>query len=226
MAIEVTDETIRQLTQEWAETLPDQYPESPRPHRFSLRFYWKMRPILRQAQRQETGPVLYRGVRFATALLVAALMTVTVAMAIPAIRERVFQMVREIHERYSHIYYEQVGEDVDFGEFVPYHITYIPEGFTLVEDRTTEISHRQHFENEEGLAIGFDQVRIDRDAFSIDTEDDEPVRIMLNGEQPAWHLDNGLLQVIYWDDGTYSFHVSTNLSPEESIKIAESSAPK
>lgn len=226
MAAQVSDETIRQLTQDWVATLPDQYPEPKRPHRFSLRFHWKMRSILRQARKQEAGPVFYRGMRFAAAVLVAALMTFTVAMAVPAVREKVFQMVREVHKQYSRISYEQVGGDEEFGEFVPYSITYVPEGFTLEEDRISEISHNQTYFNEEGLAIGLDQTRIDRASFSIDTEDDEPVQIMLNGDQPAWYLDNGTLQVIYWDDGTYSFHVATNLSKEESIKVAESVAPK
>lgn len=226
MSIEVTDEMIRQLTQEWAETLPDQYPEPARPHRFSLRFYWKMRPILRQAWEQETSPVLYRGVRFATALLVAALMTVTVAMAVPAIRERIFQMVRELHEKYSHIYYEQVEGDEDFGEFVPYRITYIPDGFTMEEDRTTEISHNETYFNEQGLVIALDQMRIDKATFDIDTEKVEPVEILLNGNQPAWYLGNPSLKVIYWNDGTYSFVVVAHLSKEELIKIAESVSEK
>lgn len=230
MAIEVTDGLIRQLTREWVATLTDQYPEPARPHRFSLQFHWKMRPILRQAGKLEAEPVRYRGARFAAALLVAALLTATVAMAVPVVRERVYQMVWEVYEKYSRIHYEPADggddEDADFGEFVCYYITYIPEGFTLLEDRTTEISHRTHYENEQGVILDFDQVRIDRDAFDIDTEDDEPVRIMLNGNQPAWYLANRTLQVIFWDDGTYSFSVATTLSKEESIKVAESAAPK
>lgn len=221
MAIEVTDGMIRRLTQEWVATLPAQYPEPKHPHRFSLRFHWKMRPILRQARKQETGPVLYHGLRFATAVLVAALMTFTIAMAVPAIRERVFQMVREIHERYSHIYYEQIEGDQDFEDLVPYHLTSIPEGFTLMEDWTSEVFHNEIYVNEEGLIVALDQSRYDMSSFDIDTEKVEPVEILLNGDQPAWYLGNPSLKVIYWDDGTYVFHVSSHLSREELIKIAE-----
>lgn len=220
MAIEVTDEMICRLTQEWVATLPAQYPEPEHPHRFSLRFYRMMRPILRQARRNEAASLPLRGGRLATAFLAAALLTATVAMAVPAVREKVFQMVREVYERYSHIYYEQTDGDTPFEEFVPYHITYIPEGFTIAEERTTNVSHKELFKNEAGELIALDQTRIDREAFSIDTENVEPEEVILGDNQTAWYLGNKTLKIVYWNDGVYSFVVSGHTSKEELLKIS------
>ena len=173
MAVEITDEMIQRLAKTWVASIPLQYPEPKHPHRFSLRFHLKMMPLLHKAKKRAMEPIPHRGRQLAAALLAAALMTVTVAMAVPAIREKVFKMVRDVYEKYSHIHYEQVGpveESPSSEEFTPYHLTYIPEGFSLVEDRTTESSHREQFNNTDGLWIIMNQSWVEEAEFSLDTE--------------------------------------------------------
>ena len=90
---------------------------------------------------KEKTPLPMRGGRMAAALLAAAVMSATVAMAVPEIREKVFQMVREIYEKYSNIHYEQLDESYVAGEFVQYRLTYIPEGFVQTQDQNVGESH-------------------------------------------------------------------------------------
>lgn len=173
---------------------------------------------------KEKTPLPMRGGRMAAALLAAAVMSATVAMAVPEIREKVFQMVREIYEKYSNIHYEQLDESYVAGEFVQYRLTYIPEGFVQTQDQNVGESHYERYKNTDGLAITFSQVRLEKAVFDVDTEKTEPVEIILNGEQTAWYVGNNSWKVLYWDDGEYSFTVSSNLPKEELVKIANSMA--
>ena len=205
MAMEVTDEMLRKLTQEWVNSIPAQYPEPEHPHHFSLRFHLRMLPLFWRAWRMENEkektPLPMRGGRMAAALLAAAVMSATVAMAVPEIREKVFQMVREIYEKYSNIHYDQLDESYVVGE-----------------------SHFEQYRNADGWAIKFSQMRLEKAVFDVDTEKTEPVEIILNGEQTAWYVGNNSWKVLYWDDGEYSFTVSSNLPKEELVKIANSMA--
>ena len=173
---------------------------------------------------KEKTPLPMRGGRMAAALLAAAVMSATVAMAVPEIREKVFQMVREIYEKYSNIHYEQLDESYAAGEFVQYRLTYIPEGFVQTQDQNVGESHFEQYRNADGLAIKFSQMRLEKAVFDVDTEKTEPVEIILNGEQTAWYVGNISWKVLYWDDGEYSFTVSSNLPKEELVKMANSMA--
>ena len=226
MAMEVTDEMLRKLTQEWVNSIPAQYPEPEHPHHFSLRFHLRMLPLFWRAWRMENEkektPLPMRGGRMAAALLAAAVMSATVAMAVPEIREKVFQMVREIYEKYSNIHYEQLDESYAAGEFVQYRLTYIPEGFVQTQDQNVGESHFERYKNTDGLAITFSQVRLEKAVFDVDTEKTEPVEISLNNNQIAWYVGNNSWKVLYWDNGEYSFMVGSHLTKEELVKIANS----
>lgn len=226
MAMEVTDEMLRKLTQEWVNSIPAQYPEPEHPHHFSLRFHLRMLPLFWRAWRMENEkektPLPMRGGRMAAALLAAAVMSATVAMAVPEIREKVFQMVREIYEKYSNIHYEQLDESYVAGEFVQYRLTYIPEGFVQTQDQNVGESHFEKYKNADGLTIKFSQLRLEKAVFDIDTENVEPVEISLNNNQIAWYVGNNSWKVLYWDNGEYSFIVGSHLTKEELVKIANS----
>lgn len=227
MAMEVTDEMLRKLTQEWVNSIPAQYPESEHPHHFSLRFHLRMLPLFWRAWRMENEkektPLPLRCGRMAAALLAAAVMSATVAMAVPEIREKVFQMVREIYEKYSNIHYDQLDESYVAGEFVQYRLTYIPEGFVQTQDQNVGESHFEQYKSPDGsMTIKYRQVRLENAVFDVDTEKIEPVEIILNGEQTAWYVGNSSWKVLYWDDGEYSFTVSGDLQKEELVKIANS----
>lgn len=242
MARQVTDEMLRALVREWVMTLPAQYPEEGRPRRFSLRFRRKMWPILRAARREEGKEALsplFRPGRFGLALVAAALLTATVAMAFPAVRERVFRMVWEYQGDHTRIYYEEVAEDgappsegpegaegAEEQAFTLYRFSYIPEGFALEEYTVIGASsHHETFFNEEGLGIALDQERLGGTGVTGMTGHREPEEIFLNGVQRAWYVEQTAFRSIHWDDGEYSFGVLTYLSREETIKIAESLVP-
>ena len=152
-----------------------------------------MERLCREAERE--GPRSQGGFHWSTrtaAALLAAVLGTTVAMA--AVYH--FRMVRVDHEKYSNIRYEQVEDGYIPGEFVAYHITYIPEGFTQTQDRTTGTEHQETYVNVEGKGIRLRQLRIDIADLDIDTEKVKPVEILLNGTQRVWYLGNQSIKVV------------------------------
>lgn len=235
MSIEVTDELIQKLTEEWLDTLPERYPLKPKhPYRFSPGFSLKMRWLCHKADwdyacgkdLSHFGEVqrIHWTKRTAAALLAAALGT-TVAMAYAV---RYFQMVREDHEKYSSVFYRQIEEGYIPEEFVCYTLGYVPEGYILNQEVTIGEFHEEVYcnaENESAVLV-FHQIRIDQATVDIDTEKMAPVEIQLNDHQQAWYLDNPSRKIVYWDDGKYFFQVSGELPKVELVKIANSISQK
>ena len=224
----ISDEMLVRLTIQWEANLEENYPLHPEtPHVFSERFCRKMEKLLRQAARTPGQQRAIRwGKRTAAALVAAALLTFTVAMAVPELRARFFQMVRDVYEKYSTIRYEEVESGYVPGEFVECEMGYVPEGFTLIQNRVTERSKNQRYTGPNGFRIFFNQVRLDKTVFALDTEKVDAEKIILSGDRIAWYLDNETLNVIYWDNEEYSFRISSHLPKEELIKMAESTNMK
>lgn len=221
MKTKVTNEFISQLTREWVATLPYRYPlDRENPHQFSQHFLDRMEPVLQAAREEEQGGrKRRRRAMKATATLLAAALGATVAMAYVV---HYFQMVRYDHEKYSFVRYQEVGTGDRSAEFVPYHITYVPDGFSQTQNRLTESSFQEKYENEEGLIISFYQKRIEDAEFFIDTENIESKEILLNEEQPASFMKYENYKSIYWHDEEYLFLISGDLDKGHLVKIAES----
>ena len=223
MKTKVTNEFISQLTREWVATLPYRYPlDRENPHQFSQRFLDRMEPVLQAAREEEQGGrKRRRRAMKTTATLLAAALGATVAMAYVV---HYFQMVRYDHEKYSFVRYQEVGTGDRSAEFVPYHITYVPDGFSQTQNRLTESSFQEKYENEEGRIISFYQKRIEDAEFFIDTENIESQEILLNEEQSASYMMYEEYSSIYWNDDEYLFLVSGRINKNILVKIAESVA--
>lgn len=231
MNIEVTDELIQKLTEDWLGTLPERYPSRPKhPYKFSPGFSLKMWWLCHKADWDyahgkdlshfgETKRIHWT--RRSVAALLAAALGTAVAMAYAV---RYFQMVREEHEKYSSVYYQQIEEGYIPGEFVCYTLGYVPEGFELAQETTIDNYHSETYINtiQDNQILTFHQTRIDKAAVDIDTENTEPIEIQLNDKQQAWYLGNPGRRIIYWDDGKYLFQVSGEFSQVELVKIANS----
>lgn len=235
MSIEITDELIQKLTEEWLDTLPERYPLKPKyPYRFSPSFSLKMWWLCRKADLDYAhGKDLshfgemqrIRWTKRTAAVLLAAALGTTVAMAYAV---RYFKMVWEEHEKYSSVYYQQIEEGYVSGEFVCCTLGYVPEGFELEQETTIENFHSEIYihTTHNNQVLAFHQIRIDESAVDIDTENVKPVEIQLNDNLKAWFLDNPGHKVIFWDDGEYFFSVSGGLLKEDLVKISKNICKK
>ncbi len=225
MKTKVTNEFISQLTREWVATLPYRYPlDRENPHQFSQRFLDRMEPVLQAAREEEQGGrKRRRRAMKATATLLAAALGATVAMAYVV---HYFQMVRYDHEKYSFVRYQEVGTGDRSAEFVPYHITYVPDGFICVQSRITEVSCKERFENDDGIFVFYSQTKIERAKFFVDTENAKSEEILLDNKKQVYYINGKVYQTIYWGDGESSFRITGNISKDLLVKMAESVGDK
>jgi len=231
MNIEVTDQLLQQLTEEWLDTLPERYPSRPKhPYRVSPGFRLKMWQLTHKADWDYShGKDMtnfgtarnYHWTKRSMAALLAAALGTTVAMAYAV---RYFQMVREEHEKYSLIYYEQIEDGYIPEEFICYTVGHIPDGFILKRETDTSSLHKETYikTGDSSISFIFYQARMDDVSISIDTEDMEPEKILIAENQTGWYLGNPGNQVVYWDYGEYFFRVSGNVSKTDLLKIAAS----
>lgn len=220
---DITDGLLEELVREWAATLPSRFPLEPEhPHRFSRQFLDKMELLFREADRREGAARCRRGsAGKLLALLLAAALATTMATAFLAYY---FRMVREERKEYSAVHYEQVGRGYAPEEFVPYRVTYVPEGFTRVQSRETYFSYQEKYTNENGNIITLKQSLISRSSFSIDTENTALDEVLLNDKQSAFFLDNDTVKMIYWDNSEHAFVLTGECERDVLLKIAESVA--
>lgn len=230
MNIEVTDALLRQLSEEWLDSLEVRYPSHPaRPYHFSVKFRLKMWWLCKKADwyysHKKDMTAFDAGVNFhwtrrTAAALLAAALGATVAMACAA---QYFRMVRDEYKKYSSVYYEKVAEGFVPGEFVCYTLGYVPEGFVLEQEVTFDNGfHEEMYFAGDGRSFAFDQMSIESATLDIDTEKVQPVEISLNKTQKAWFVDNSTNKVVYWDNGEYFFSVYGHLSKDELVNVANS----
>ena len=137
-----------------------------------------------------------------------------------------FQMVRYDHEKYSFVRYQEVGTGDRSAEFVPYHITYVPDGFICVQSRITEVSCKERFENDDGIFVFYSQTKIERAKFFVDTENAKSEEILLDNKKQVYYINGKVYQTIYWVDGEIYFRINGNISKDLLVKMAESVGDK
>lgn len=223
-AVKITDDMLWEFAPQEERFLLHHFPQNPESvHVFSKEFERKMRALIRQEKRSPFLKVfILQSKRVAVVVFSATLIAFTAVMSIDALRVKFFKMVQNIFEKYSTISYEPVENTciIETG-FMEYEPTYIPSGYSLVNERVFTDSKHLTYKNSENDGIFFAQTLLEQADFDIDTEHAILQTIQINGEE-AYYLPNETIELIIWDDGVYSFQVSAHLDKEELIKIAES----
>jgi hypothetical protein len=107
-------------------------------HEFSKRFERRMKKLVRRSKtgNQAGGAVFLR--RRAVALAAAIVILLATAMSVSAVRAAVFEFITEVYEKFTHIFFNESRSSSDSaGEFIVRRPSFIPEGFELVNEKTT-----------------------------------------------------------------------------------------
>lgn len=198
-------------------------------HVFSNRFERKMKKMLHMEKRSPFQRKLNMySKRAAVFILVLVLATVTTVMSASALRTQFFQMISNLYQKYSEIYFQPVQSQVSVSQpFVKYAMNYIPKGYSLVNsfsDEDLKINSLQ-FENSSKNRIGLNQENIATANFDVNTEGVKLEDIQINGNK-AYYYENKGMHTIIWHNNEYAFLLSADVTPSldknEIIKIAES----
>lgn len=190
-------------------------------HKFSKRFERKMDKLIRQERRTPfTKSFIKYSRKVAIIFLIVISIAFTTTMSVEAYRVKFFEVVIEVWEEFTSIIFKS-KENIDDGKLIPVNPTYIPHGFTIIEE---DINHYEHFiywENDDGIEIMFEQAKITSNAIINDTEGIEIEKTFIE-EQEVIYFTNKNVHQLYWNDSNYIYTIVSSYDKKELIKMAES----
>ena len=184
------DELLKAAIQEYGGEYIEIPEEMRKPHHFSRSFERRMQKIVRQAGIQVKHRRL--PLRQLIAIIIAAVMVLSAAaMSVSAVRDVIIGFITEVYETFTGVRAEPSEDAPETLEEI-YEVTWVPEGYELIEDIRESGYRTQRFENATtNSVIIFDQYPVSRYSANYDTENAEFKNVLVNGE-------NGM--AIEWDD--------------------------
>ena len=191
--------------------------------------------------------------RIAIAVIAAVVAALTACMSIPTIREKLYEIVITYHDKYFTYKSEPIdtGEteadtfttsdngdteplstestpstESPSAEFVTKRPTYIPEGYELYMDLSTDLTtHIIFFNTHDGSMVSYEQYFVGKGIYDFDYDEVDLNEISI-GKYKGFvtiKLTESVEEVsLLWNDGVYDYFVNAALSLEETLKIAES----
>ena len=192
------------------------------PHEFSGRFEKKIHKLIKK-QRRFYFPLVKTPLRLSfTIIAMVILMTFTTVMSVGAIREKIVGFIVNTFSDHSDI---MAVRDDQHPETIEekYELGYDLSGYNIDFKSIYEHGYILTYKNKyTGANIHFEQLTKDGFNIGINTEDAKITYIDMNGYETMFFVDNHNYSNYIWDNGRYYFIISSNLSEDETFKIASS----
>jgi len=219
MSKEILKEALRISMERELETIPSNSSLKDC-HIFSVKFEKKMKRLIRKSNIKYININKFR-VR--KSILAASLVIVIVAasMSVEAVRLPIVRLTEKIYSEFSEILFHN-EENIKVPETIEevYVPSYIPGGYTLLEEENLKLMHFLFYTNEKGQEISVEQFTLSV-SMSVDTEDITTENITINGMNGIIYTKRGLTTIIV-NDNKYVHLISGYENREELIKVAES----
>lgn len=104
---------------------------------------------------------------------------------------------------------------------------YLPEGFIEMEINQAGLNYTIKYQNTQGQFIIFRRIPLSKErSFAVDTEHTTHREIEIQGEKASLFAANEPdgMSYLVWKNHSYSFQLSSEISPEQLVKMAESIA--
>ena len=196
-------------------------------HVFSAKFERKMQRLIKSERKSFYPLVNSFGKRMAVSFVIVTIISITMVMSVTASREKFFEMVQQVFEKYSIITYEidssganDSSDNIDT-PFVEYEITQLPEGFVEEEEVVVEeMKAKIIYYRKDNLLIDFYQHPIEDADFMINTEGVTLDELVID-DQPVYYYSNLGIQNVFWDNGEYVFMISGDIPKEDLLNLVK-----
>jgi hypothetical protein len=153
-------------------------------------------------------------------LAAAIVILLATAMSVSAVRAAVFEFITEAYEKFTHIFFEESPPSQESAdEYIIRRPTFIPEGFELVNEKTTGPVLLVYEKGSD--YISYSQQRLENVSLQVNTEGAELEELKFNG-LPAKYYSNRGVQNLLWYDDEYLYMVSSTLDRDTVFRIAGS----
>ena len=189
-------------------------------HEFSPEFEKRMEKLINRRKKPYFRMINTVGKRVACIAACTFIVSAGALMSVDAVRDAVFGFIMNIFEDHSDISFEDDGKHPDTIQDI-YEITYDMSEYSIDFKDLSERS-RTIVYTDNDKEITYMQYTQDALNMMINTEDAVISHIDINGFDAIYYCDNHNYHTLIWDNGQYIFYISSNLSKEETISIAES----
>jgi len=195
---------------------------SAEPHTFSSGFEKRIQKIRHSVSRKETAIGIAAFVRKAsvTAAAIAGILFM-IFLTQPQVYAAVEDVVRSIFETHDKYVYQGEPADGTFDENK--RLGYVPNGYELRSIVYGKSIAYLTYENADDETIDFNYGFADKSSISIDNERHNYERLEHNGQTYYVYvaIEENDQNAIIWYNGDYVYSISSQLSEDEIIKIAE-----
>jgi len=203
-------------------SLPDQE-ELKNIHIFSSQFENKMNKLIRLQRKPYYSMINTVGKKVALIIITIFIALTTTVLSVDALRNGIFNFFIDVYEKFSVIFTDKsFSNDNDQIKSIQtiYLPQYIPDGFMLTLEENHVIGLKYRYENPDKNFIVFEQLLISMKTI-MDTEDRQIEEINTDKFKGIFYLEKELNN-LFWDNGEYCFKLSSSISKNELIRIAES----
>jgi hypothetical protein len=188
------------------------------------------RKIQRIVIKEYHNAVLYKVSQIAkkAAVIIAIIIPISFGslLSVEASRNVIFNSVLEWKADHVDIYFQQESSSKpsqDTDESGLYQPQYIPDGFSEFKTLKFGATQRITYQNEGKESIIFDQTPLSKGKIGVDTEHTTYEEITINGQKAslfAAKTPNDKTYIL-WQIGKISFELSSSISQQELVKMAE-----
>lgn len=189
-------------------------------HVFSQKFERKMQKLIKRRNKPYYKIVNTIGKRVACIAVIIIVASSITVMSVKALREAVADLFVSIYEKFSSVQSAESSNTPATIEDI-YNITVGLDNYEVVFEDTSNRWHSVTYVNGEQI-IDFSQYTIDGYNMNINTENATIHTININENEAIYYFDNNNYWNIIWNNGTYIIKISSNISKDALIDIAES----
>ena len=189
---------------------------------FSDEFLQKMDKLINRRRKPYFRMINSVSKRVACIALAVFIATATTVMSVDALRNAVFNFFLNVFSDHSDIRAADDDQHPDTIEEI-YDITYDLSEYYVDFKSDYDHGHILKYKNKDTKSIiRLEQYTNSSLNLAINTEDAEITHIDMNGYDTIYYCDNHNYHVLIWDNGRYTLMISSNLTKEETLKIAKS----
>ena len=176
----------------------------------SQEHYDKMQKIINSSR---SAPKRKFSRKSLVAIIIAAALLLT-GCAAYICRNEIRDFVEDVYEKFVRLTYSESDEQssAEINEF--YELTYVPEGYKLVQKIVNPVNIFYQFENDNGEYLKFRQVVLDITNCGFDGEEGNSLLYEFSGFKIyCRELDTSLHYI--WNDGEYSLRLTSSVALDE-----------
>jgi len=189
-------------------------------HVFSVEFERKMQKLIKRRNKPYYKIINTVGKRVACIVVIVLIASSVTVLSVDALRNAVADFFVSTYDKFSSV--QPVEDDIAPSTIKDiYEITYDLKEYEIYYEDNTEYRRNITYIKDD-ILINFSQYTKDAYDINVNTEGSEITTIDINNYEAIYFLDNHNYNHLIFDNGEYIIYISSNISKNALINIAES----